>query len=124
MTGPSPYRLPTHVRPLRYSLKLAPDLDSFTFTGQVSIQVQVTEPTSQVVLNAAELRLTHAQAHDRNGSTLQAKEITVDEKAETATITFGRELPAGSATLEIRFSGVLNDQLRGFYRCKYTTPRR
>ncbi len=122
MTGPSPYRLPTQVRPLRYSLKLVPDLDSFTFTGQVSIQVQVTEPTSQVVLNAAELRLTHAQAHGQNCSTLQAKEITLDETAETATITFDQELPAGSATLEIRFSGVLNDQLRGFYRCKYTTP--
>ena len=122
MTGPSPYRLPTHVRPLQYNLKLAPDLDSFTFTGQVSIQVQVTEPTSQVVLNAAELQLTHAQVQGQSGSALHAKGITVDEAAETATITFDQELAAGSATLEIRFSGILNDQLRGFYRCKYTTP--
>ena len=41
---------------------------------------------------------------------------------ETATFDFGREIPAGSASLYIRFNGTLNDQLRGFYRSQYTDP--
>ena len=41
---------------------------------------------------------------------------------ETATFSFGGDVPAGTASLAISFTGTLNDQLRGFYRSRYTTP--
>ena len=55
-----PYRLPRTVVPSRYDLRLEPDLARATFAGSVNIAVDVREPVSEVVLNAAELRITEA----------------------------------------------------------------
>ncbi|MCZ6867497.1 MAG: M1 family metallopeptidase [Chloroflexi bacterium] len=121
MTTSSPYRLPTNVRPQTYNLTLTPDFSRFTFNGEASIKVQVMEATARIVLNAAELQISSAEAVHENGSAFPVKEIATDEKAETVSFTFAQELPVGNATLNIRFTGTLNDQLRGFYRCKYTT---
>src|SRR5581483_4661681 len=44
--------------------------------------------------------------------------ITTDPKQETATLTFEKPLQAGPATLHIRYSGILNEQMRGFYLSK------
>jgi len=35
-------------------------------------------------------------------------------------LTFDEDLPVGSATLNFSFTGILNDQMRGFYLSKYT----
>lgn len=48
-----------------------------------------------------------------------ATDISLDEKADTATFTFERELPLGHAKLHVTFVGQLNDQMAGFYRTKY-----
>ena len=50
-----PYRLPAHVIPRRYELRLEPDLVSSRFSGTAIITVEVTQPTLEIVLNAAEL---------------------------------------------------------------------
>src|SRR5262245_22154304 len=52
-----PYRLPRTAIPSRYDLELAPSLKSATFDGRVEIQVDVVEPTTDLVLNAAELEI-------------------------------------------------------------------
>ncbi len=44
--------------------------------------------------------------------------VTVDAAKEQATLSFARELPAGEVTLEIAYTGILNDKLRGFYLSK------
>ena len=61
------YRLPTTVLPRAYRLTLIPDLTAATFTGEVEIDVTVGSPTPDVVLNAAELEITSADAHDGHG---------------------------------------------------------
>ena len=48
-----------------------------------------------------------------------ATDISLDEKADTATFTFEKELPLGHAKLHVTFVGQLNDQMAGFYRTKY-----
>jgi aminopeptidase N/puromycin-sensitive aminopeptidase len=45
----------------------------------------------------------------------QAAVVTLDAAKEQATLTFARALPAGEVTLEIAYTGILNDKLRGFY---------
>ena len=120
MTQSSPYRLPPNVRPTAYRLTLTPDLENFTFTGQVSIDLQVFEDTGRVLLNAAELEITSASITDAYGGPMPASGILLDEKRERAYLTFPREIATGRATLSMEFSGILNDQLRGFYRCRYT----
>src|SRR5262245_9857187 len=52
-----PYRLPRTAIPSRYELELVPSLESATFDGRVEIQVDVIEPASELVLNAAELQI-------------------------------------------------------------------
>jgi hypothetical protein len=45
--------LPRTVIPTRYELRLEPDLETFTFDGQVSIEVGVIDSVGEIVLNAA-----------------------------------------------------------------------
>ena len=122
MTPTPAYRLPGNVLPLKYSLTLAPDLDGFTFTGEETVDIQVTEPTDRIAVNAIELQISHVRLTLEDGTPLPARDIALDEESETATFTFGRDIPTGPAALHIRFTGTLNDQLRGFYRSQYTTP--
>ena len=49
-------------------------------------------------------------------------EISLDEGAETLTLTFPDPLPVGDGSLHIVYKGILNDKMKGFYRSKYTTP--
>ena len=49
-------------------------------------------------------------------------DVSLDEGAETLTLTFSDSLPVGNASLCIRYRGILNDKMKGFYRSKYTAP--
>ena len=44
--------------------------------------------------------------------------MTLDADKEQATLTVPSTLPAGKATLSIRYTGILNNRLRGFYLSK------
>src|SRR5690606_32064233 len=46
--------------------------------------------------------------------------VALDDETERATLTLPRALPAGPATVSLRFRGTLNDKLRGFYRSRFT----
>ena len=121
MTTASAYRLPGNVLPTKYSLTLTPTLTDFTFSGHETIDIQVTESTDRIAVNAIELEIADVQITLEDGTSLTAKDISLDEKFETATFTFDRDIPTGTAALHINFTGMLNDQLRGFYRSQYTS---
>ena len=119
MTTSSPFRLSADVAPEHYRLILEPDLEQFTFTGSVSIDVTVHRAVSEIVLNAAELAASSARVEAPGGLSLSADRIEFDEESERLTLGFPGEIPAGQATLSVAFDGFLNDQLRGFYRSSY-----
>lgn len=54
-----------------------------------------------------------------DGNTFNAKEVIYLPELEVAHFLFIKTLPAGNATLEMDFSGELNDKMKGFYRSKY-----
>ena len=110
--------LPSNVKPVKYRLTLQPDLDTFTFKGKQTVDIEIVEPTARIVLNAAELEI-GAVALRRNGSSTAPHSISLDSDTETATLDFGRILSPGKAQLEMDFTGVLNDRLVGFYRSEY-----
>jgi len=114
----NPHRLPATVVPSRYDLRLEPDLVSLTFQGEETITVTVLEPTSEIVLNAAELTIREASVTDDHGRTLTG-EIALDEATERCRIALGTALGPGAWRLRLAFSGTLNDKLRGFYRSTY-----
>jgi puromycin-sensitive aminopeptidase len=111
--------LPENVRPSSYNIKLQPDLDKFTFQGEETIHIRVLEPTSEILLNAVEIKVRSAIL-SRNGARTATTQISYDVARETLTLSFGETIPVGEADLEIEFAGELNDKLRGFYRSEYT----
>ena len=119
MTQSNAVALPRDVRPVRYDLALTPDLEAFTFEGQVSIDVEILEPTSRIVLNCAEIDVKSCSLSTADGGEREAGGIEYDEDEETVAFDFGGELAPGAARLDIAFTGELNDRLRGFYRSSY-----
>jgi puromycin-sensitive aminopeptidase len=113
------YRLPTTVTPKRYELRLAPDLKTCTFSGEEAVEVVVSQPTFEVVLNALELEIDHASV-EQNGRAYQATRIEMEPARERAHIHFPYALEPGEWKLKISFRGILNDKLHGFYRSQYT----
>jgi puromycin-sensitive aminopeptidase len=114
----NPYRLPRTALPRRYELRLEPDLEAFTFAGEAAIQLDVIATSDEIVLNALEIEIDHAVLTDADGATVGA--VSYDEAMQRATITFDRDMTEGQAELNLKFRGVLNDQLVGFYRSKFT----
>jgi aminopeptidase N/puromycin-sensitive aminopeptidase len=109
-------RLPETAVPSSYKLTFTPDLTKATFDGDEIIQASVPKPVSKIVLNAAEIGFDDVSI-DAGGKSQKAT-VTIDEKNETATLATANLIPAGAATIRIKFSGVLNDKLRGFYLSK------
>ena len=106
-------RLPTNVRPDHYDLAFDVDLARARFHGTETIRVRLNAPATRIVLHALDLEF-HEVTIDGGGARQRA-EVVLDQSAETATLVVPKSLPAGRADLHIRYSGVLNDDLRGFY---------
>jgi puromycin-sensitive aminopeptidase len=115
---PNPHRLPRTVLPRRYSLTLTPDLVAATFEGSVDVDVEVAEATRVVTLNAVELEI-HSAWVEVDG-TRRHVTVLMDEELERVTLTLEEEVPVGEARVSLRFRGLLNDKLRGFYRSTFT----
>ena len=109
-----PYRLPSDVVPSAYELVLEPDLGAATFVGEVTIIVEVVEPTAEVVLNAIDLQLDEASVGGHPAV------VTLDADHGRATLRLDEALAVGPTSVHVRFRGTLNDKLRGFYRSTFT----
>jgi aminopeptidase N len=113
-------RLPTTVIPTHYTLKLAPDLKTATFAGEEAIDVIIQQPTHSITLNAIEI--TFQSVTILSNDSQQTGTVSLDAAKQQATFTFPETVPAGHATIKIRYTGLLNNELRGFYLSK--TARR
>jgi puromycin-sensitive aminopeptidase len=112
------YRLPTTVVPKRYDLRLEPDLVAATFAGEAVITVEVETTLTEIVLNAAELAIQSASVAREGGVPIHGS-IALDEAAERARLVFPAAIAPGEWRLTLRFTGVLNERLQGFYRSTY-----
>jgi puromycin-sensitive aminopeptidase len=112
------YRLPRTVIPLRYEIKLTPDLKTFKYDGEEVIHVEVKQPVKEILLNAIDLEIRSCEL-TANSGTKYSGEFSLEEETERLKIKFPESIPAGKCNLKIVFTGVLNDKLRGFYRSRY-----
>jgi puromycin-sensitive aminopeptidase len=114
------YRLPGGARPRRYEIELTPDLAASCFDGHEVVTLDLLAPGHQLVCHAVELEISNARLETPSGVSL-AGQVSLDEEAQRATITFDEALEPGSGyQLALRFTGVLNDHLHGFYRSTFT----
>jgi len=116
----SAQRLPTIVTPDHYDLAFVVDLARERFDGTETIKVKVAEPTSKIVLHAAEIDFREVTIGA--GAAAQTATVTLDEPSQTATLTVAKPIDRGQTEIRIRYGGILNSQLRGFYVSK--TPLR
>ncbi len=117
--GSEAFRLPRSVEPETYRIEIEPNVASASFSGTVAIDIVVHEPVSQIVLNAAELAVSDVDVITPGGATVHCT-VDFDDDLEQVIFRPGSEIAPGSYTLSCRFTGALNDKLRGFYRSTYT----
>ena len=77
------------------------------------------------MLNSHELQIHEATiqaTQTKTESTVTAKTITYDEKGRTATLDFGQKIRHDNrkSILSMKFDGILNNAMAGFYRSAYT----
>jgi aminopeptidase N len=106
-------RLPDNAIPENYKLTFTPDFGKNNFAGEEVIAISVLKPTSQIVLNSADIEISKAAVIA--GGVTQTTSVSFDKTKETVTFAVAKELQPGPVTLEISYVGILNDQLRGFY---------
>ncbi|MFO0734115.1 MAG: hypothetical protein U0361_24760, partial [Nitrospiraceae bacterium] len=116
MTTPSaddPYRLPRHIVPSHYDLRLEPDLASHSFSGHEIITLTVLEPANDILLNTVDLTVISA-ALAADGQSAHDGRVTLEEDQQRCRIAFSSAIQPGVWKLSLSFRGTLNDKLRGF----------
>ncbi|KAF2109018.1 peptidase family M1-domain-containing protein [Lophiotrema nucula] len=113
--------LPTNVKPLHYDLTLEPDFDKFTYEGKVVIDLDVKEDSKSITLNTLDLKVHSTSVSSGEQGTVEDTHVSHDEDGQTTTVSFKSfSLKAGSkAQLTMTFTGVLNDNMAGFYRSSF-----
>lgn len=112
-------RLPKDVVPSNYKIRLQPDLSAFTFAGSEEITVEVKNAVGCIKLNCNEIVIQDALFQGSTGDELKGN-VKYEKEEELAVITFTTELQPGHGVLKLKFTGELNDKMKGFYRSKYT----
>jgi aminopeptidase N len=113
-----PTQLPRTAIPHHYAISVTPHAERLTFDATVAIDLNVIKPTNQLVLNAAEMTISSARLQPAKGAALIGR-ITLDPKAETATISFPRTLSTGSYRLNLVYSGKIHTQANGLFALDY-----
>ena len=74
------------------------------------------------MLNAAELAISDVEVVTADGAARRLRRRVSTTTSSRWSSARRRKSPAGPCTVSCRFSGTLNDKLRGFYRSTYTAP--
>ncbi len=116
------YRLSEDIIPINYSLTFEP-LPNFKFKCTESIKIKILGPaTNKIILNALKLKISSAEVSVSNAIKYPAK-IEYDEKYGRVILRINEKI-SGSAQINIIFYGENSDELRGFYRSKYTVGKK
>lgn len=115
--------LKTHsIKPINYDLSLY-DLElggAFTFQGTVKIQIDIKSSIKRIILNAYQLKVNSADVKGGIIKSQKASEILYIERSQRVSLEFAEEItPTDGAILELQYSGVMNNDMAGFYRSRY-----
>ncbi len=109
----SAQRLPEIAVPTNYKLSFTPDFTKDNFAGDETISINVLKPTSEIVLNAVDIDF-HDVTVTAAGNTQKAT-VKPDKEKEMVTLAFDQAIQPGQASIHVTYTGILNNELRGFY---------
>lgn len=116
-------RLPTTIRPEKYYLKLTPYIfnSNFTFYGEVSIDLVIKNETDRVTFHGVELLFHRINIkHKKSGRSIKIHKKVEDVPRQFHILILYETLKQGDVyVLNITYTGILNDNLHGFYRSSY-----
>ena len=103
-----------NVIPQNYNLEFFPDFKNFTFDGVTTITINCLEPTTVIKLDAVDIMV-------------ESCSCSIDGVVFNATFSVGDGQLAidthrsitGECEIKIKYRGILNDKLVGFYRSSY-----
>lgn len=117
------YRLPNNTFPLHYSVHLSSrvDIEDFNFSGHVTIQIGVAEPSNSITVHARQINIDSVALTKVSEPTTAIKvSFEVNMVQDFLIITSEDQLSAGDEyLLDINYSGVLREDSYGFYKASY-----
>ena len=113
----TPGKLPKDVVPVQYAAHLIPDLAANTFLGSETVEIDVLQPTSVIMLNVANIEVDLALL---TGKGADHKLVpVVDKTRETLSFALEQPLAPGRYQLALKFHGVINREGRGMFYLPY-----
>ncbi|XP_018332706.1 aminopeptidase N-like isoform X2 [Agrilus planipennis] len=119
------YRLPSSIIPLKYDITLEPNFNTDTFSGMSSIEINAVEEANTITLHAYQLTINESliEVLDANGNSTKVTGVTESDIADQQFYIINLESalqPNQNYTLVFGgFTGILNNDLDGFYLAKY-----
>ncbi len=139
----TPGKLPKTVIPLHYELWINPDVEAMAFSGEVSIDINILQAVTEVVLNSHNLKVTTARIRSSDPSSVP---ITTRQPSKQSVVPLHRETPwegmsvfldstnqllslksstlvkPGNYQLRLEFSGRISESPVGLFLIKYKAP--
>ena len=112
-------QLPRTARPDHYRVAITPHPAQMGFDGKVSIDLEVLQPTSSIVLQAAGMHFGKSQLQPAGGGKAMPTTVSVDDANQTASFAVAKPLLPGRYTLSIDYSGTINTQANGLFALDY-----
>ncbi|XP_034382227.1 thyrotropin-releasing hormone-degrading ectoenzyme-like [Cyclopterus lumpus] len=128
-------RLPGTVRPRHYDLRLAVNMDNFTFSGDVGIELECVNATRFIVLHTDRLEVDRVSvtaeggaggrpANRPGGGAMRVHRHFAYPANQMYVVVLHRELkPMRVYRLKVSFNAAIEDELLGFFRSSYTVQR-
>jgi aminopeptidase N len=114
-------RLFKQFQPSHYDLSLAPDKQSMTFSGTVTIHGRkVGRPSQRITLHGKGLKITAATIikHDKKGDTpVELSRTNLQKSQDEIRLHGAQMIYPGEYTITLRFSGTIVRGLTGIYPC-------
>lgn len=113
--------LSRNILPQKYALSILVDLDAIVFSGNVTTNLQILEPTITFKLHSKDLTVLWEELQLRDGNNKEYKVDTyyIDDYQETVQLNFTETLPVGEYLMSISFSAAIRSDLTGLYRSSY-----
>lgn len=121
-TYPGRNVLPLSVEPSFYQLSIEPNWSNFTFQASCVIDVSILEETNKIVFHSYQLTFNEVVLLLSSTTipiVLRPLDIVFHEELKRVELIFENNIPPTTGKLFIDYSGIINDQMSGFYRSTY-----